>query len=622
MQHKLNNDGHTSALRRLPPAEREKLKQYAEAENNNMLICPFDAKVGSVPYCAHAMFRKGGFGNQTMDKGNQDDDDSGDAFPEPPPLRLELESAANPKDGLIDDDNLVLVELKRDDDQDPDETPSSKSKKGTKNKSQKKPKNVIQIDFRTPGMGGDEVYPETLAPAPAQNASRPAAWFQNPATRNINGTAVSQAWNVKAGSTSEIVSSAQRPPNFPNLLRELVNLVGCSESKATELLEQNQFRLESAADAFFCQEPGGSEVVDNKPRWGPRVGAQQPSTRANQQPSQVSSTNDEECRQSPQEEEEDASGLQPPAPTQPPPPRLPPEWQALWNEQQNAYYYWHVPTNHTTWDPPIVDDESAEDREANAVAAARAAEEARQKAEEDGRIVMVKKVSDITGLSSAEARSLLESMGWGLEQALKSHNKEVELRKARELEELRRVEEEKRAEEEARKREEEALRERERHKRIEGERQTLPAEFIINQNWRPRDEGCIRLMKGERVSVRWMDDSLEGWVYGHPIDDEVKLGYFPRAVLQEVKHIPRQRDVGELCGIQDFFQAPQELRGYLNVAQGDLIKVLHPLDEPFVWAYVEVVKSSKASSEERGWLPECALCDPREMGLRCPHPAG
>merc|ERR1712216_1013422 len=287
MQHKLNNDGHTSALRRLPPCEREKLKQYQEAEGKNLLICPMEQKAAerSVPYCSHAMDRIGGYGKQTADGKDlppDDDDFFLDNAQEAPSIPGKEDDDANAHDFLVNDD--MLLELKKED-EDGDETPATKLKKGTKNKSQKKTKNILPLEFRPPA--NDEVYPETLTTVPAAKASQPAAWFVDPNTRNINGTAVSQAWNAASNdrrlqaagapttqTASVPAATVQRPGDFANKVSMLMSTTSCTESQAKDLLEQCNYKLESAADAYFRQESGAEPLVEAKPRWGPRVGGQ------------------------------------------------------------------------------------------------------------------------------------------------------------------------------------------------------------------------------------------------------------------------------------------------------------------------------------------------------------
>mmetsp|Transcript_44769 Transcript_44769/g.90321 ORF Transcript_44769/g.90321 Transcript_44769/m.90321 type:complete len:151 (+) Transcript_44769:154-606(+) len=89
MQHKLNNDGHTSALRRLPPCEREKFKQHSEAEANGLMICPEEVKAceRSVPNCAHVIHRTGGYSKEERQTADDAQGLHGASDPRPDPSR-------------------------------------------------------------------------------------------------------------------------------------------------------------------------------------------------------------------------------------------------------------------------------------------------------------------------------------------------------------------------------------------------------------------------------------------------------------------------------------------------------------------------------------------------------
>jgi hypothetical protein len=612
MQHKLNNDGHTSALRRLPPCEREKLKQYQEAENNNLLICPIEAKASasSVPFCAHAMDYRGGYGKQTPNRQDpQDEEVDEDTGTGVDSQKDDVSGSPLGSDGvpeIVNDDMLMVLKK---DDEDADETPAAKNKKAGKNKSQKKQKNIIPLDFRTSNMlASEEVY-EAISPAPAAKVTQPAAWFTDPSTRNINGTAVSQAWNAASNdrrmqASSITPSSTQAspppqqslPPNWKQLVSTMMSTIDCSETKARELLEKSSWNLERAADAFYSQEATFDEA-EAKPKWGPRAG----SLPGQGQPQQADSLQVADPDEGQRHAEDDAD--QPPAPSQPPPPPLPPNWQAVYDEAQNAYYFWHVPTNHTTWDPPK-DESTAEEDDSHVISIS---EQARQQAEEDSRAIMVEQVSNETGLSMSDARELLESRRWSLQHAMESHNEKVaEERRARELEAQRQKELE------------EAQRERQRRVDHQLDRyprhSDLPAHCVCNQHWRSQDHNpaCIRLLQGEQVTVSWMDGNVEGWVYGNLIDDEKKSGYFPRAILDKVRRAPSQHSIGDMFEVREKFKVPDDLGGYLHVEPGDKLKVLHPLDPPYVWVWAEIVSYGTRWLEPvpdgPGWVPEDILC--------------
>mmetsp|Transcript_15321 Transcript_15321/g.27295 ORF Transcript_15321/g.27295 Transcript_15321/m.27295 type:complete len:690 (-) Transcript_15321:205-2274(-) len=628
MQHKLNNDGHTSALRRLPPGEREKLKQHGEAESNGFLICPEEVKAAdrSVPYCCFIMTHVGGFGTQDDDGNHIAQDDS---VPPPPPV-----SGGFPKEVVQHDDNDLIL-LQREDDRDGDETPATKQKKSKEKKGKNQKGTPLLFDFpRSVKAEEQEVYPEAQKPAPKQSFQGP---FTTPASNmwGISGTAVSQAWNAAAvgrrqeASAAQSIaepSPAQMPADHQQKISMLVNTTGCSEARAREVLIMCNWNLEISADALFREEPGGTEDADaDRPRWGPRAGASQPAAQRQQEQAYNPGHQDAGAQ------DEQAPEQQPPAPTQPPPPRLPPDWQALWNEEQNNYYYWHVPTNHTTWDAPSLDDgeaaqamaiaateRAAAEAEATARAEAEAAALRARQEEEREHQAAVSQVCQITGVEEGRARHLLESNQWQMEAAIRAYQAEEERRKQQRIAEAIQAEA---ARVEAQRTE---------HRRegpIGGgrSRKCTPGEYICIRHWRPKKEVsnvCIRVFHGERVYVSWLDDKEDGWAYGHAVDDEQKCGYFPQSVLIEVRHMPHQRKVHEFFGIREEFKAPEEVQGYLSVSAGDIVRVLHPLDPPFVWAFVQLEQPSNRAGNV-GWLPEAVLCEASEVqGEQGPRPPG
>merc|ERR1719215_1419470 len=50
LQQKMNNDGQATFLRRVQPAERDKMKQFLEAEKSGAMLCPKDCNIGTIPH--------------------------------------------------------------------------------------------------------------------------------------------------------------------------------------------------------------------------------------------------------------------------------------------------------------------------------------------------------------------------------------------------------------------------------------------------------------------------------------------------------------------------------------------------------------------------------------------
>lgn len=136
---------------------------------------------------------------------------------------------------------------------------------------------------------------------------------------------------------------------------------------------------------------------------------------------------------------------------------------------------------------------------------------------------------------------------------------------------------------------------------------TIPkCEFVCTQHWRPQPgQPCLRVFQGERLHVTWSEDD-SSWVYGHNIDEPDKLGYFPRAVLKKPRRCSISRYVGAVLHVEEAFEAPQEVGGYLSIQLGERVKVLFEVKAPSAWAYVE---RHGTFSSEAGWVPEICLSD-------------
>eukprot|EP00747_Dinoflagellata_sp_TGD_P205459 gnl/TRDRNA2_/TRDRNA2_79190_c1_seq1.p1 gnl/TRDRNA2_/TRDRNA2_79190_c1~~gnl/TRDRNA2_/TRDRNA2_79190_c1_seq1.p1 ORF type:complete len:344 (+),score=52.44 gnl/TRDRNA2_/TRDRNA2_79190_c1_seq1:40-1032(+) len=296
----------------------------------------------------------------------------------------------------------------------------------------------------------------------------------------------------------------------------------------------------------------------------------------------------------------------PAPPQQLPPPKTPQNWRAVWDQSSQAYYYWNTATNQVQWEEPEDPEREAELKRQDE--AERAAELRR---EQDG---MTSRMCDILGIDSGRARQMLEDHSWNLEHALRKYTEEQRRNEERpKFEEARKRADEAKAGE-ARRMVEEAKRQAPPDPKI-----TCPGQYMVSRHWRPRAgaegaEICLRLFHGERVAVSWMDGQAEGWAYGYALSELGKYGYFPQSILKPVKHNPLRCSAGVKLSVRELFQAPADIGGYLTLSPGDVVRALHPLEDPFVWAYVELV-SPGVMPAASGWVPEMVLCD-------CIAPAG
>lgn len=296
VERRLNNEGQRNALRRLPPGEREKVKQKAKADSTEgMLLCPADAKADdrAVPHCAHCMVRCGG----------QAQEDNKAAPPPPPRLAAGQSPAAGGAAavGLVDDDQLVV--LKKESDVIEEEAAPTKKGKAKKGKEKK-----VRL--------GSEPYKQ-IDPDGDSEAAVARPW----ATKASPGASV---WTAGRPTAVEIGQQSK--------INQLCNTAGCSEQRTRELPVTH-------ADAFFV---GPGTTPSAAPRTAVRRAA---SVVAQAKPG---------VQPQPAAAAEPTVASMPLSPQPPPPPRLPPDWLAVWNEEGAAYYYWHTPTNHVQWDPPAI----------------------------------------------------------------------------------------------------------------------------------------------------------------------------------------------------------------------------------------------------------------------------
>lgn len=298
----------------------------------------------------------------------------------------------------------------------------------------------------------------------------------------------------------------------------------------------------------------------------------------------------------------------PQLPTQRPPPPVPIGWRATWSVSHHEYYYWHPETNVTTWNLPGADTEGA----------SAAVQAEREK---------VGQVCDLIGVDAGTSISLLKECMWNVEQAIYMHNRAEARRK--ELEEVARIEAARAeadrveaarvealraaafaaqaaaAREQAMKanrlaEQAEARAEWESHEQVQAADSCI-ADFVCIRKWSPKQEtelkDVLAVEHGTRVRVTWVDQEAKGWAMAYSLEKPEKTGYVPKAVLRAAP-TPRQWPKDSQCRVVESYQAP--MAGYISVPAGELVKVLCPMECPFVWVYVE-------SANGHGWVPESIL---------------
>eukprot|EP00929_Paragymnodinium_shiwhaense_P014168 TRINITY_DN122050_c0_g1_i1.p1 TRINITY_DN122050_c0_g1~~TRINITY_DN122050_c0_g1_i1.p1 ORF type:complete len:700 (+),score=179.57 TRINITY_DN122050_c0_g1_i1:114-2213(+) len=618
LQQKLNNEGQAPALRRVQANEREKLKAYLEAEKSGSLICPKECtgSQGSIPSCSFVMaLTKAPILDDLEDKPQAEAEEG-----------AETPSTEKPLPALADFGDEELIVHKKEDDDLVEDTTVKKSKKADKQKNKKGQK--IILDFKSPPINAesDSVRDTPVASAVASNPWGGAGLGAAHAAAQAS-PALSLSSHPPLGQTQAPLLSQPSASERQQKVKTLTSTTGCSEQKATDLLEVTSWNLNAAAELFFKQEQDSSQ-----PRWGLKVGptpapGAAPGAGAAQgrppkespppkekPPPAAQVIEEEEPLAEPEAAEPEAEAApmlenpvfpeligqsqpskarSPPplmAPSQPPPPPLPADWVALWCDNHNAYYFWHKPTNRTTWDMPVA--EASPDTISPS-------SPSRPKVVEIPYEKLVADLRDTMRIDETLARTTLESSEWNLDRAI------LKVREAQEAAKRHAEEEDRRKAAEAAERFARA-REREKH------RLARLGIQVVMRHWSPKEDirNCLHVHHGERFEVTWNQENAEGWAYGAAVDDPNKAGYLPQDILRPLGHKPRQRVVGETCMAVETFDPPPEVSGYLQVSIGDALTVKHALDPPYVWAYVgKVRRSAQDLSHDAGWVPECILGD-------------
>eukprot|EP00931_Biecheleriopsis_adriatica_P063970 TRINITY_DN3884_c0_g1_i1.p1 TRINITY_DN3884_c0_g1~~TRINITY_DN3884_c0_g1_i1.p1 ORF type:complete len:654 (-),score=148.39 TRINITY_DN3884_c0_g1_i1:47-1951(-) len=579
MKKELGTDGHThgtgSALRRLPPPEREKFKQIAEAESQSLPICPEEAKCKdrSVPYCCHVMLKIGGFGN--LEK-----------VEETPPALPKLSTGSSRKSPaemeLVSDDMLQVIERDKDDEDLIVNQKSPKSAKGKKGKLKHKLFLGCQPSTESFAEDDDDSLDAPNSTTTTTTASSSEATIFVP-----------NRWQLKSPARGKGLTDEERSGKVQRFQDVFPD---CSELRAQQILEDNGWDLQKAADN--ASQAGASSKSkgqrqhkeQHKPRQGPEQVQEQRQT-----PSRAWR---EEEHAAPPEEVQDSSSSRPP-----PPAIIPDGWEAVWDEDHQSYYFWEKSTNHTQWELPSLQGEAETKISPR--------EELKGSPDADAKSFKITQMCNIIGIDTSVAREVLEEHGWDLEQSVRTYcekqKREEAARRKAELEPLDKRKHEESARPAAQGARQQKAAAAEATQTVEArhvDQASITKQFVCTRHWTPRAEvaGCLQIFQGERVEVTY-SEGAQGWACVRFLEEPSKQGCVPQAVLQEARQPGRPRDVGDCCRVTEAFRAPEQIGGYLSVAAADQVIVLHPVaGAASSWAFCK-----KAGSQEYGWLPECLL---------------
>jgi len=558
VQHKLNNDGHTSALRRLPPSEREKLKQYAEAESLDCMICPEEVKASerSVPHCAHCMELVGGYG-QDFPHGLPSESSNTE-----PPVDATEDRPEEPRE-LLDYDMLQVIVREEDDDrkdQTPQQAQKPKKKKNQKQSTNKKGQALL-IDWKTTASSSFE-----SEPAP------------KPQPKNPGGIgAAQQAWSaVAAGSQvpqgGNQVPQGVRKEEMPSAVGGLRGGSSISSAVVERRAELGERALQDSGESHM----GQAELI--------------------------------KARQ--------AQGLAPSLPAPPPP--LPEGWQAVWSEDHGREYYWHVPSNETAWERPIpkeTDSRSARNASDQSLIA-RVQGETRLR--QEAAIALLESNGWDADAALRSHSKMAEADYRRKQDEDYARRKEEERRRTQEQRRLaeadrRRIEDEHAARMAANRRAQDeaalAARRQAELAAAAAANRCPVGHSLCTRHFRPTDDldTCLSVTQGDQLTVTWTDLKQSGWAYGARIDSPSQEGFFPQEIVRVHVRSSRRIRVGDVFQTVEPYECPPDCSGYLSLNLGDLATVLYVGEEPNVWVYCEKKTNTATAEPERGWVPETSL---------------
>eukprot|EP00928_Gymnodinium_smaydae_P027365 TRINITY_DN21189_c0_g3_i1.p1 TRINITY_DN21189_c0_g3~~TRINITY_DN21189_c0_g3_i1.p1 ORF type:complete len:339 (+),score=20.96 TRINITY_DN21189_c0_g3_i1:63-1079(+) len=145
-----------------------------------------------------------------------------------------------------------------------------------------------------------------------------------------------------------------------------------------------------------------------------------------------------------------------------------------------------------------------------------------------------------------------------------------------------------------------------------------PEEYVCKKTWRTTtmDDSNLYLtvIQGQRLLVSWVDAKPHSWVLASYLGDPEQKGYCPHDVLVKSTLQPLPPAVDTSLRVKIPFEAPTFEPGYMTVTLGDVVRVLQPVREPYVWALCECV--SRCSPCDYGWVPlsvlDCSMAPARQ----------
>mmetsp|Transcript_81374 Transcript_81374/g.143619 ORF Transcript_81374/g.143619 Transcript_81374/m.143619 type:complete len:626 (-) Transcript_81374:56-1933(-) len=563
---KLSGDGRAWLVPQLTPAEKEKFKQYHEAEAGGLLLCPQIADQEKyVKFCACVMHCLVGTQANCQEVALESPAESPKSQQKEPPVD------AAPAE-LVGDEQLQVIRR-----EDEDEDDVKKPKKGKKAKKKE--------TFRVPI---DLVFPSE-PPEPDAECSPPP----------------SRTWAAGQPAPFRSIAPVKSPPaksppaQWPGLKKQGGNL---------------------------SMQVASAKPVVELPDW-PKAqadGWDDGTTDASNVPGSPSSKQAESEALIPESWDTGTSDEVPPPPNRRPPPPLPRNWEAVWSEEHAEYYYYNVLTNEARWNEPkeedqvisVVSEATSSSAEASSSQGVKPGKAARQKQ-------IVEQFCDIAGLNAPEAEALLLEHDWSLEAAIKTNSERQALQKAAQKASKQRPQvkaapskptivapgpgspppgTQPTHEPRSPKREPPMLTPAECEAKDEDN--TVAGSYVCIRHWAPEEKwsSAIQVLHGQRVEVSWMKD---GWAFGRYSDDHSQQGYFSQEILVPAEEV-QPRETGEQCKVIELFHAIAE--GYMTVARGDVVKLLIPLNKGSVWAYLELESSKRmVTLGTRGWVPAWVL---------------
>jgi len=146
------------------------------------------------------------------------------------------------------------------------------------------------------------------------------------------------------------------------------------------------------------------------------------------------------------------------------------------------------------------------------------------------------------------------------------------------------------------------------------------ARYVCIKSWVPRadvakKQGLLGVIMGERVIIL-SENPNDGWVFGFKENDPAQQGFTNYEVLAPIDIMPNIWAEEDECIVKQKF-VPYS-GGYLAVKPGDVVKIIHPVEQPGIWVFAQRLFPNPGI----GWISDYCLRDPLHLPQQEPASIG